>query len=54
MDGKCKDCKFWDDERLIMWGKISDNFRICLKEKYDGHKMFVSADTTCSRWEKKE
>ena len=51
---KCKDCKWWGEERLKLWGKYVDNFRSCILRKQGDYKEFVSADTTCSKWEKKE
>lgn len=52
-DKKCGDCKWWGKKRLVLWKKVSDNFRMCMREKAKGFTMYVAADSTCSKWEGK-
>ena len=40
----CKNCKFWGSEKMTLWGKEVDHFRICRKAEI---KMYTSEDSNC-------
>lgn len=44
MDMICKNCKYWSEEKLKIWGKERDNYRLCKKGKI---KTYTFAGSSC-------
>lgn len=43
-DNICMNCKYWSDEKLVLWGKERDHYRLCKKGKI---KTYTFAGSSC-------
>lgn len=50
----CKNCKYYTDDHIILWGNTYKTFNVCLKQSHEGQTVYSFDESDCEEWEEKD